>query len=471
MANLVTLLDELTSYEFEKEWFEFKSNMKSSHEIGEYISALSNSAASIGKKQGYLIWGIEDEWDEQRQKHNVIGTSFNPDSNAEHNEPLKHYLERLLKPGVNLKFDEINYNNKRIVVLTIGAAKTIPTSFDGKRYIRVGSSKEDLSKFPEQEVQLFYVLREGIPTVTNIESKYQDLTFNKLFGYYGSKGIVLKQETFKKNLELLTENGKYNLLAQLLSDNSQLPLRVSIFDGDTKASNLFSVREFGYNCLLYSLDELLRYGDVLNIIQADERNRLVERKDVPLFDTKAFNEAIINSVLHNKWVDENEPMISVFSNRIEILSRGALAPTQTLEGFLRGESVPVNEKLSEIFLQLHISEKSGRGVPTIISTYGKDAIKINENSIIVTIPFNWINVVGNKVSNKVGNKVERVELTDNRKKIISEIRNNPNITKKQLSIIIGISITAIDKNLNYLKEQNYIERVGSKKTGYWKVIK
>ena len=63
MANLVTLLDELTSYEFEKEWFEFKSNMKSSHEIGEYISALSNSAASIGKKQGYLIWGIEDEWD------------------------------------------------------------------------------------------------------------------------------------------------------------------------------------------------------------------------------------------------------------------------------------------------------------------------------------------------------------------------------------------------------------------------
>ena len=38
--------------EFEKEWFEFKSNMKSSHEIGEYISALSNSAASIGKKQG-----------------------------------------------------------------------------------------------------------------------------------------------------------------------------------------------------------------------------------------------------------------------------------------------------------------------------------------------------------------------------------------------------------------------------------
>ena len=31
----------------------------------------------------------------------------------------------------------------------------------------------------------------------------------------------------------------------------------------------FQSGEFGNNCLLYSLDELLRYGDVLNIIQAD----------------------------------------------------------------------------------------------------------------------------------------------------------------------------------------------------------
>ena len=60
-------------------------------------------------------------------------------------------------------------------------------------------------------------------------------------------------------------------------------------------------------------------------------------------------------------------------------------------------------------------------------------------------------------------------MNENRKKIISEIRNNPNITKEQLSMIIGISTTAIDKNLEYLKVHNYIERVGSKKTEYWKV--
>lgn len=259
----------------------------------------------------------------------------------------------------------------------------------------------------------------------------------------------------------MTDNNKYNILAQLLSDDSHFPLRVSIFDGETKASNLFSVREFGYNCLLYTLDELLRYGDVLNILQADERNRVVERKEVPLFDSKAFTEAIINAVLHNKWVDGNEPIISVFSNRIEILSRGTLPPKQTLEGFYLGESIPVNEKLSEIFLQLHISEKSGRGIPKIIETYGKDSIEFIENSIVVTIPFNWINVVGNKVGNKN---------ISSKGKIMKEMRNNPNVTNKQLSILLGISETAVEKNIKLLKENGMVERVGSKKTGYWKVL-
>ena len=57
-------------------------------------------------------------------------------------------------------------------------------------------------------------------------------------------------------------------------------------------------------------------------------------------------------------------MFTGFRDRIEILSRGGyLLSKQTVEGFFAGESVPVNQKLSDIFLQLHISERSGRGVP------------------------------------------------------------------------------------------------------------
>ena len=80
-------------------------------------------------------------------------------------------------------------------------------------------------------------------------------------------------------------------------------------------------------------------------------------------------------------------MFTSFRNRIEILSRGTLPPKQTVDGFYAGESVPVNNALSKIFIQLHITEHTGWGIPQITSVYGRDNIRINENNIVVTIPF------------------------------------------------------------------------------------
>ena len=89
----------------------------------------------------------------------------------------------------------------------------------------------------------------------------------------------MHQRTFKKNLGFLLDNGKYNMLAQLMSDNSGIPIRFAIFKGKDKTSTMYSVREFGNTCLLMSLDKVLEYGGVLNVPQADERERIVERKE------------------------------------------------------------------------------------------------------------------------------------------------------------------------------------------------
>lgn len=147
-----------------------------------------------------------------------------------------------------------------------------------------------------------------------------------------------------------------------------------------------------------------------------------------------------------------------------------MAPEQTLEGFFSGESIPVNQKLSEIFLQLHISEKTGRGVPRIIGEYGKNAYEFRENSIIVKIPFHWINVMGNKTGNKVGDKLADDNLTDTQYRMLLEIRNDPNITKVRLATLIGVGKTTVDNGIAVLKKYGYIERIGSNKTGYWKAL-
>lgn len=219
------------------------------------------------------------------------------------------------------------------------------------------------------------------------------------------------------------------------------------------------------------MDKILEYGDAINLIQADERNRISERKDVPLFDYEAFHEAILNAFIHNKWLLLNAPQISIFTDRIEILSHGGLTIDQDEKGFYSGASIPVNDLLASIFLQLRISERSGRGVPKIVKKYGKEAIQIEKNRIIVTIPFERIGVntfivVSNKVSNKVSDKLNETQTM-----IIAAMRDNPNVTINQLMIIAGLSEPGIKKNLKLLKESGRIARVGANKNGYWEVLK
>ena len=54
--NLNQLLKSLLALAKETEWVEFKRNNDNPEDIGEYLSALSNSAALHGKEGGYLVW-------------------------------------------------------------------------------------------------------------------------------------------------------------------------------------------------------------------------------------------------------------------------------------------------------------------------------------------------------------------------------------------------------------------------------
>ena len=316
------------------------------------------------------------------------------------------------------------------------------------------------------------------PTIVSMAAPdyAQELTFEKLFMYYGAKGVALRKETFKKSLRLLTADGRYNIMALLLSDANDIPIRVSVFSGKSKADTLFSVKEYGNSCILYAMDKILEYGDAINIIQADERGRISERKDVPLFDYEAFHEAILNAFIHNKWLGMNAPMISVFTDRIEILSHGGLGLEQDLEGFYKGVSIPVNEILASIFLQLRLSERSGRGVPKIVEAYGRDSIKIEKNFIVVTIPFNRINVtpfeLNEGVDSDVPNGSQKGSVESSVKssvKIIEMMKENPKITIPMIAESLRVTTRAVEKNIAKLQAEGIVKRVGPDKGGYWEV--
>ena len=58
----VSLVHELCALPKETEWLEFKQNYVNEEDVGEYISALSNSAALCGKVTAYMVWGVDGLW-------------------------------------------------------------------------------------------------------------------------------------------------------------------------------------------------------------------------------------------------------------------------------------------------------------------------------------------------------------------------------------------------------------------------
>lgn len=71
----------------------------------------------------------------------------------------------------------------------------------------------------------------------------------------------------------------------------------------------------------------------------------------------------------------------------------------------------------------------------------------------------------------MGDKVGDIsQLNSTQIKVLSEIRNNPNVTKPELEKLVGFGKTTIDNAISVLKGKNIIKRIGSNKTGYWKIL-
>lgn len=145
-ADLTALLDRLCAEPRESEWLEFKANRYDAQTLGEYLSALANSACLLGKSRGYLVFGIEDG------THAVVGTSFDPQSEVgQGNQLLPIWLAVLLSPKLGFEIHTCQYQGQRVVVFEVHPAFDRPVEFRGRAYVRNGSSKAALSGYPDKE--------------------------------------------------------------------------------------------------------------------------------------------------------------------------------------------------------------------------------------------------------------------------------------------------------------------------------
>lgn len=372
---LADLVRELCNLPGETEWVEFKVNADRPQEIGEYISALANSAVLSGKAFAYVVWGVSDE------DHAVVGTSFDPNSTKVGNEELENWLLRLLVPRIHFRFLKAPVGGFPVVVLEIARAFRHPVRFQRQEYIRVGSYKKKLQDFPEKERALWRTF-EQTPFEDRIAvERVRDDEVLRLLDYPTyfelldlplpeNRGGIL-DALARDRLIHRSDAGGWNvtnlglvLFAKHMEDTDNLrrkAMRVIQYRGTSRIETLRERVELkgyasGFEGLIRSINDLLPFNEVIEE---------AIRKTVPRFPDPAVRELVANALIHQDFfITGAGPMVEIFEDRIEISNPGApLVDTQRLV-----DSPPRsrNESLASFMRRVGICEERGSGWDKIV---------------------------------------------------------------------------------------------------------
>ena len=372
---LKSLVSELTLLSNETEWVEFKVNNKEPQLIGEYISALSNSAALEGKKYAYLLWGVDDN------THEIIGTNFEPKKLKKGNEELENWLYRLISPKINFKFYEVDIDSKKVVLLEIEKAIEKPVQFSGIEYIRIGSYKKLLKEFPVKERDLWRKFdlssyEDQIAKANMDESELLNLLdYPSYFDLMDiplpeeRKTIIMKsaeEEIIKKN-----DSGSWDitnlgaiLFAKELSKFKFLKrkaVRVIQYKGN---SRIETIREKeGSKGYAVGFEGLISYID--NMLPRNEIIGKALRKEHPIYPQLAIRELVANAIIHQDFsIRGTGPMIEIFSDRMEITNPGV--PLVDIERFIDTPPKSRNESLASFMRRMGICEERGSGFDKVV---------------------------------------------------------------------------------------------------------
>ena len=67
--------------------------------------------------------------------------------------------------------------------------------------------------------------------------------------------------------------------------------------------------------------------------------------------------------------------------------------------------------------------------------------------------------------------MNKIDISDRQQEVLDIIEENPRITIDEISKIMKINRSAVQKHIEKLKDKNVIKRIGSHKSGYWKILK
>ncbi len=449
----------------EGQTYDRKSARKDPKGLSNHIVAFANADG------GTLVIGIEDDF-------TVTGIdNYHNNVNDILRVPYDYCTPSVRVTTETIACTDKNGNPNHLLVMTIPQSPELHANQQDEVYYRMGDKSKKLNF--DERLQLMYAkgsrYYEDEPVY---RSSMEDIDLDFVAEYCKKIGYQKSAEEYiRQNNDFVVHHNSREEMSVaailLFGKNPQrffkrARVRFIRYDGiEAKVGTEMNVIK----------DELFE-GRILDMIRSSldfVRSQIKEHTKLgtdglfhttPEYPEFAWKEIIINAIAHRDYsIKGTDIQIKMFDDRIMVESPGILPGIVRLNN-LRTVHFSRNPNIARF---LH---EFGEGIDRMfheMAAAGLPAPEYRDNAFMLnaTIRNEVINETDG-VINKIINGAINISLTE--QAVFAAIKKKPRITKMELQKETSLGKSTIDRAIKALKEKCLIERVGSNKTGYWKII-
>lgn len=438
----------------ESETLELKETLQLKDEIGESISAFSNSKGRI------ILIGISD-------KREIRGVQVGRKTVID----LAKYLKRNTDPQIFPEIKVCKIDNKKIVSIKVKESTEKPVFFKSYAYKRVEDTNQRISSSEIRRLAKESAGKTYWDEQICEEASLKDIEEEKVRRF-------LEKGRFERRLDIiptisvgealerldLIKNSKLTNAAVLLFGKNpqnfflQGEMRCARFKG-TQSLEFIDMKVFGGNVIDQREDGLEFVKEHIRLRAEIKGTERIERWEYPI---EAIREAITNAICHRDYESTANVQIRIFDDRIEVWNPGNLLDGLTVQK-LKGkhESVLRSPLLAKNLFLIKYIEQWGIGTNRMIDwclNYGLPEPVFEEigGSFVVTIK-------KYKITEEV-----LLSLNERQKKAVEYLLKNKKITNKEYrELNPNISDRTALNDFNDLVERGIITAIGARKYRYY----
>lgn len=437
----------------ESRTLEFKESLSLKNEIGESVSAFSNTC------KGIILVGIKDSGE-------ISGVQIGKKTIEELANYIKQNTDNQVYSDINLN----KVNDKNIIIIKVNEDDEKPVFFRGKAYKRVGKSNHKLSAS-----EIRKLAKESGKKV------YWD---GQVCDGAGLKDI--DDEKIREFVKKAKRQRGLNLLETLPIKEILMRLKLLREDKPTNAAILLFGKE-PQKFFIQSEIKCIRFkgidvtGDMLDfkIIEKDIITQLkkaedfifehipmkswieegkLQRQEKWLYPQKAIREALANALAHRDYESPSKVQVRVFDDRIEFWNPGRLPEGWTIEKLKQEhESKPFNPLIAKQFFWIKYIEDVGSGTNKIVKwcvDWGlpEPEFEFTGSSIIVTFK-----------KSIVLEDLEKLGLNKRQIKSVDYVVKKGSISNKEYQMLNQTSRYTASRDLIDLVKKDVLKSIGTGK--------